>query len=102
ELLRSLGANATRAERVEAPIAAADEPADLRPPHYWTHRVLAAGFSAEECQQIRGLDRRTLATHLLAIARDGDSFDLSWLLNEDRQTALDRLASNGAAQHLAA
>jgi ATP-dependent DNA helicase RecQ len=72
------------------------------PSHYWTWRLFTAGFSAHECQQIRTLDRPALIGHVLAIARSGQPFDLSWILAREHHLALERLASNGGAKSLAA
>jgi len=35
----------------------------LRPPHYWTGRLLAAGFTADECAEIRGLPLEEILDH---------------------------------------
>jgi len=35
----------------------------IRPDHYWTARLLAAGFTIEECEQIRALPRATILRH---------------------------------------
>jgi ATP-dependent DNA helicase RecQ len=83
-------------------VAPPSAPTGIQPPHYWTLRVLAGGFSAEECLQIRALDRATLVKHVLAIAREGGEWQLNWIFAHERQAALDRLMSNGAAQSLAA
>jgi ATP-dependent DNA helicase RecQ len=45
-----------------------EEPAEpdssgLVPSFYWTHRLLQAGFSVEECAAIRGLDREVILEH---------------------------------------
>jgi ATP-dependent DNA helicase RecQ len=34
-----------------------------KPDHYWTGRLLAAGFTIDECQQIRSLPRETILRH---------------------------------------
>jgi ATP-dependent DNA helicase RecQ len=49
------------------------EPA-TKPEHYWTARLLAAGFTIEECQQIRALPRETILEHAAAarLASNGD------------------------------
>jgi ATP-dependent DNA helicase RecQ len=36
---------------------------DARPPHYWTWRLLQAGFSLDECAAIRGLSREVVREH---------------------------------------
>jgi hypothetical protein len=83
-------------------VATPSAPTGIQPPHYWTLRVLAGGFSAEECLQIRALDRATLIKHVLAIAREGGEWQLNWIFAPERQDALERVMSNGAAQSLAA
>jgi len=40
----------------------------LYPSHYWTLRLLAAGFTVDECAAIRGLDRKAIIEH----ARHGE------------------------------
>ena len=35
----------------------------VAPPHYWTKRLLQAGFSVDECVAIRGIDRKTVLEH---------------------------------------
>jgi ATP-dependent DNA helicase RecQ len=76
--------------------------APCRPPHYWTGRVLSAGFTPDECQQIRSLDRATLVRHVLAIARDGGEFDPAWIFSPAHEAMLQRLLCNGATKSLAA
>jgi ATP-dependent DNA helicase RecQ len=71
-------------------------------PHYWTWRLLTAGFSAEECQQIRALDRTAIVQHVLAIAREGGRFELAWIMTRQRQAELEHLLANGAAKSLPA
>ncbi len=72
------------------------------PPHYWTWRLLSAGFSVEECQHIRSLERTAVVQHLLAVAREGGKCELSWIMNRQRQTDLEHLLANGAARSLTA
>lgn len=38
-------------------------PSDVPPSHYWTQRLLQAGFSLEECAAIRGISRETILEH---------------------------------------
>jgi ATP-dependent DNA helicase RecQ len=56
--------------------------------HYWTWRVLSAGFSADECRQIRGLDPDTLFEHILRAAREGQPIDAAWLLTSKQISQL--------------
>jgi ATP-dependent DNA helicase RecQ len=85
--------------RVESLTAAASQE---HPPHYWTWRLLAAGFSVAECQQIRSLDRQAIVRHVLAGAREGKKYELAWIMNCQRQAELERLRVNGATKSLAA
>lgn len=58
--VRPEGGNDLRHSSITTPHSAADS-------SYWTRRLLAAGFSIEECIAIRGLTRETIEAH----ARDG-------------------------------
>jgi RQC domain/Helix-turn-helix domain len=93
---------------LNALLAADDIPAETiadtspltRPSHYWTWRVLNAGFSLQECQQIRALDRTAIFEHLLAAARAGENIPLDSILTTELQAQLARLAYNGAPTSL--
>ncbi len=50
------------------------------PEHYWTGRLLSAGFSLDDCLAIRSLDRNTLLQHALAFVRAGGVVDLAKLI----------------------
>ena len=39
--------------------------------HYWTWRLLAAGFRADECALIRNVDRPAILDHALRALEDG-------------------------------
>ena len=43
---------------------AASDAAVAKPSHYWTGRLLTAGFTIEECQQIRSLSREAILEHI--------------------------------------
>ena len=43
------------------------------PSHYWTQRLMAAGFSLEECAAIRGLTREVVFEHAKLAAEETDS-----------------------------
>jgi ATP-dependent DNA helicase RecQ len=70
--------------------------------HYWTYRLLTAGFSIDDCQQIRSLDRQEILKHVLAAAREGQRCELEWIMNRQRQAEIGRVVVNGAANSLAA
>jgi superfamily II DNA helicase RecQ len=70
----------------------------VHPPHYWTWRVLASGFSADECRQIRQLTAEELREHLLSAAQDGQPVDPRWLLTGAQIKALDNLLRGGSSR----
>ena len=43
----------------------------VQPSHYWTWRLLSAGFSAAQCEAIRGLGRETILDHALRALEEG-------------------------------
>ena len=54
-----------------------DTPADSaetseHPSHYWTQRLLEAGFSVDECAQIRGISRNVIQDHARLIGRKSE------------------------------
>ncbi|MEX2173890.1 MAG: RecQ family ATP-dependent DNA helicase [Pirellulaceae bacterium] len=85
--------------RSNARQAASVDPAagGVRPPHYWTWRVLASGISASECCQIRNLDADTVFDHVLRAAREGEPVQVQWLLSPAQVAAL--AAALGEAPH---
>jgi len=68
-----------------------------QPPHYWTWRLFSAGFTAEECQEIRGLDREALLAHLLEASRSTLAVDAAWVLSAEQLAVLQKSSGNGRA-----
>jgi superfamily II DNA helicase RecQ len=66
-----------------------------QPSYYWTWRLLAAGFTAAECEQIRGLDRPALLAHLLSAGKAGLAIDAAWVLSPEQLAALAKNPGNG-------
>ena len=64
-------------------------------PHYWTWRVLAAGFSADECRKIRKLDEDVLFDHVLRAAREGRQVEARWLLSPEQLATLEAAMGDG-------
>jgi ATP-dependent DNA helicase RecQ len=54
-----------------------------QPNHYWTWRLLTAGFTVDECMAIRGCDREVVLDHALRAAEAGWQVDVSWLLSAE-------------------
>jgi ATP-dependent DNA helicase RecQ len=46
--------------------------------YYWTWRLLADGYSLDECQQIRGLSPEAVLSHLLRAVEQGREVALTW------------------------
>ena len=61
ELRYELGGHAPSSECL-SPLLSPLSPSS-RPSHYWTWRLLSAGFSVEECAAIRGLSREVIEEH---------------------------------------
>lgn len=70
---RSTAAPPARTEIAE-PAAPSAAETDEIPDSYWTWRLISAGFSLQECELIRKLDRRTLLAHLAAAKAAGLPF----------------------------
>ncbi len=64
---------------------AGSKPAEAPPQasHYWTWRLLAAGFSPDECAAIRGLSAAVVFDHALRAADGGLEVDAGWFLSRD-------------------
>ncbi|MGD0901224.1 MAG: helix-turn-helix domain-containing protein, partial [Thermoguttaceae bacterium] len=61
------------------------------PSHYWTWRLLAAGFSMAECMAVRNLSREAVLDHAIRAAEDGLAVEAQWCLAPDRLAALGSL-----------
>ncbi|QDU27546.1 ATP-dependent DNA helicase RecQ [Anatilimnocola aggregata] len=62
-----------------APVKQTNGQKAAQPEHYWTWRVLAAGFTLAEAAQIRGLTIAQLRQHAKLAAQDGYQVELDWL-----------------------
>jgi hypothetical protein len=58
------------------------------PSHYWTWRLLSAGFTADECGSIRGLKREVLLDHAARALDSGWPLRAEWILRPDLIAAL--------------
>jgi hypothetical protein len=57
--------------------------AGVQPSHYWTWRLLTAGFTVEECMVVRGCEREVVLDHALRAADAGWPVELSWFLSAE-------------------
>jgi ATP-dependent DNA helicase RecQ len=60
------------------------------PPHYWTWRLLLAGFRPDECAAIRGLSDEQVWEHALSAAQSGWPVDATWYEGPARRKELER------------
>ncbi|MEX0676739.1 MAG: RecQ family ATP-dependent DNA helicase [Pirellulales bacterium] len=63
-----------------APAAAAATVESGQPSHYWTWRLLTAGFTPQECAAIRSLSLDVVLDHALRAADSGLEIDAAWFL----------------------
>ena len=54
------------------------EPKD-RPSYYWTWRLLKAGFSPEECAEIRGIEKNKVLQDVQEAAKNDYPLQSEWL-----------------------
>jgi ATP-dependent DNA helicase RecQ len=71
-------------------------------PHYWTWRVFAAGFTADECRQIRKLDDDTIFDHVLRAAREGHPVEAAWVLSPEQRSRLELAIGDGSPSRVQA
>lgn len=62
---------------------------DTPPSHYWTWRLLSAGFSAQECEAIRGLSREAILEHVIRAVEEGWPVRMERCLSAELLRALD-------------
>jgi ATP-dependent DNA helicase RecQ len=75
--------------RVVAPVVSAPAVSGLKPSHYWTWRLLSAGFTVEDCQAIRGMEREVVLDHTLRAIDSGWPVDVHWFLRPEQVVALE-------------
>ncbi len=73
------------------PAELADRETGELPGHYWTWRLLAAGFTPEECMAIRGCERDVVLDHALRAADSGWAVEAGWLLSGEALTRLEEV-----------
>jgi ATP-dependent DNA helicase RecQ len=74
-----LPSQATAGETCTARAPVESEPGG-EPSHYWTWRLLSAGFTPDECAVIRALSREVVLDHALRAADAGFEIDAGWFL----------------------
>jgi ATP-dependent DNA helicase RecQ len=99
-LLRILGQGTSSADERDSaeslgePEGPATEAAEARPSHYWTWRLLSAGFTPEECMAIRGVSREVVIDHALSACEEGRAVRAEWCLSGDLIAAMEELVGH--------
>jgi len=76
--------------RGQAPrLASLSSDAAVRPSHYWTWRLLEAGFSVAECAAIRSLEPEEVLDHALRAIDSGWPVEARWCLSAELLSALE-------------
>ncbi|HTU24411.1 MAG TPA: RecQ family ATP-dependent DNA helicase [Pirellulales bacterium] len=71
--------------------ALAMQTAGGQPSHYWTWRLLAAGFASHECAAIRGFNADVVLDHALRAADCDWPVQVDWFLSADLIARLEKL-----------
>ncbi len=73
------------------PAGPPEAPSAAPPSHYWTWRMLAAGFTPEECAAARSLASEVVLDHALRAADEGHPVEAAWFLAPERIARIERL-----------
>ena len=87
-----------RAQPNESPTPGDD--GQVRPSHYWTWRLLAAGFSPQECAAVRGLQREVVIDHAIRAVDAGWQVQSKWCLSEQLLEALEAVIGPGTPEQI--
>ena len=79
----------------QSPDGPNSEPAAAQASHYWTWRLLSAGFSPEECAAIRSLSPEVVLDHTLRAADGGFFVDARWFLSDESIARIEQLLAQG-------
>jgi uncharacterized protein YpbB len=66
-----------------------------QPSHYWTWRLLSAGFTPEECAAIRSLDPEVVLDHALRAAESGWKIEPRWFLKAELIERIEQALGKG-------
>jgi ATP-dependent DNA helicase RecQ len=84
-------ANVSVVEPAAEPAASPVVEGSGQPSHYWTWRLLSAGFTPEDCAEIRGLALEVVLDHALRAADAGLEIDAGWFLSADAVAEIRRV-----------
>lgn len=72
----------------------------VQPSFFWTWRLLADGYSADQLQQVRQLDRATILAHATRAAEEGLEAEPHWLLSDDKLSKITNYVSENRSTGL--
>ncbi len=76
------------------------EPDEGRPSHYWTWRLLAAGFTIDECAAIRGLQREVVIDHALRAIDSGWTVRAEWCFSPESLAVLREVVGESSHEQI--
>lgn len=88
-------------EPVETQSTARSEPSEAAGPHYWTWRILQAGFQVEECAAIRQCEVSQMLEHATVALKAGWKLDPGFFLSADELARLSELSQSPALDDVA-
>ncbi|MBI3839725.1 MAG: RecQ family ATP-dependent DNA helicase [Planctomycetia bacterium] len=98
---RDQTAAAPIAAEITKPSAIKSIPADSdQPAYYWTWRLLAAGFTPNECAAIRALPAEVVLDHALRAADAGLQVDAEWFLSRELIGRIAKVFSSGSPSRI--
>lgn len=77
-----------------APRVVEAETGTSRPSFHWTCKVLAAGFSVDECRQIRGMSAESILDHALRGVEHGLPVELGWFLSPEEIAVIEQVVGH--------
>jgi hypothetical protein len=90
-------------EEIPAPSAAVPAPqvsAAGQASHYWTWRLLEAGFTPTECAAARGLTEEVVLDHALRAADNGLGIDAQWFLSAEQIATIRNVVGETAPERI--
>jgi len=79
-----------------------DAPPGPKPSHYWTWRLLADGYTLNDCMEFRRLDEETVVSHLSRAVEEGLSVHPRWFLDDKQLALVEPLADLAPSERLRA
>ena len=69
----------------------------VQPSYYWTWRLMRDGYSCQQVEQVRQIDRGTITEHLIQAAENELETEAHWLLPEPQLSQLRKFVAENSA-----